>query len=175
MNMTPSLETSRLRLEPMKLSDFEDVCALWADERFTRFVAPSPPTPEELWLRLLAHVGHWQALGFGNWALRLRETGAYVGAVGVFDFRRMVDPALDAPELGWGIAPGFQRQGLGLEALAAALEWCDRALGGGRTVCMIHPDNTPSLALAARAGYRPYAHTAYKGGPTVLLERRRPG
>ena len=36
---------------------------------------------------------------------------------------------------------------------------------------MIAPENGPSHALAARAGYVAYAETTYKGGPVVLLER----
>jgi hypothetical protein len=36
---------------------------------------------------------------------------------------------------------------------------------------MISPDNAPSHALAARAGYSPYVETTYKGSPVVLLER----
>lgn len=165
------LETDRLRLAPIEAADFEDVCALWADERFTRSVVPCPLTPEEVWLRLLRDVGHWRSLGFGNWAIRHRSSGEYVGAVGVFDFRRMLQPVLDSPELGWGVAPRFQGQGLAGEALAAALAWCDSSLRAERTVCIIHPDNHRSHALATRVGYRPYARTTYRNGPIVLLER----
>ncbi|MDQ3124744.1 MAG: GNAT family N-acetyltransferase, partial [Pseudomonadota bacterium] len=57
------------------------------------------------------------------------------------------------------------------EAVSAALAWCDDTLNAARTVCMISPDNAPSHALAARAGYAPYVETTYKGSPTVLLER----
>jgi RimJ/RimL family protein N-acetyltransferase len=89
----------------------------------------------------------------------------------VLDYRRIVDPAFDAPELGWGVAPRFQGKGMAFEALSAALAWCDDALNARRTVCMISPDNGPSQALAARAGYVPYAETTYKDAPVVLLER----
>ena len=83
----------------------------------------------------------------------------------------IIEPAFDAPELGWGVAPRFQGQGMAFEALSAALAWCDDALNAPRTVCMISPDNAPSLTLAARAGYVPYAETTYKDAPIVLLER----
>ena len=36
---------------------------------------------------------------------------------------------------------------------------------------MISPGNAPSLALAKRAGYAPYAETTYKGEAVILLER----
>ena len=60
---------------------------------------------EEIWFRLLRDLGHWAALGHGNWTVRLRAGGDYVGSVGVFDYRRDLDPPFDAPELGWGVAP----------------------------------------------------------------------
>jgi len=89
----------------------------------------------------------------------------------VLDYRRIMNPAFDAPELGWGVAPRFQGKGLAFEALSASLAWCDETLNTPRTVCMISPDNAPSHALAARVGYRRYAETLYKGSPVVLLER----
>jgi hypothetical protein len=37
---------------------------------------------------------------------------------------------------------------------------------------MISPDNLPSLKLAARVGYRPYAETTYNDHAVRLFERR---
>ena len=36
---------------------------------------------------------------------------------------------------------------------------------------LIAPDNLPSLKLAARVGYRPYAETTYNGHGVRLFER----
>jgi RimJ/RimL family protein N-acetyltransferase len=43
-----------------------------------------------------------------------------------------------------------------------------------RTVCLIDPGNAPSLALAAKLGFRRFADARYKGRDSVLLERFRP-
>jgi RimJ/RimL family protein N-acetyltransferase len=169
--MTTTLITDRLTLAPVQLSDLDDLVALWGDPAFATAIFPAALSSEDVWYRLLRDIGHWEALGHGNWTIRETATGAYVGSVGVLDYRRRLDPPFDAPELGWGVAPRFQGKGLAFEALSAALAWCDDTLNAGRTVCMISPDNAPSHALAARAGYRPYAETAYKGEPVVLLER----
>lgn len=169
--MTATLQTARLALAPVDVGDFDDLCALMSDEAFTRFVLPSPLGPEDVWLRLLRDIGHWRALGYGNWTVRMRDTGAFAGVVGVLNFRRAIEPPLGPYELGWGVAPALWKQGIGLEALQAALSWCDGSLGAARTVCIIDPDNTPSRALAARVGYRPYARAPYKNHPLVLLER----
>lgn len=170
--MTTTLITDRLTLTPVQVSDFEDLTALWGDPAFATAIFPAALSSEEVWFRLLRDIGHWEALGYGNWAIRETATGVYVGSVGVLNYRRILEPAFDAPELGWGVAPRFQGQGLAFEALAAALAWCDDSLNAARTVCMISPDNAPSHALARRAGYAPYAETTYKDAPVVLLERR---
>lgn len=166
-----TLITERLTLTPVALSDYDDLRAMWSDPDVIRHIFPDPLSDEDVWFRLLRDLGHWEALGHGNWTLRLRDTGEHVGGVGVLDYHRVLDPAFDAPELGWGLRSAFQGKGLAFEAVSAALAWCDEALNAPRTVCMIDPTNTPSLALAARAGYREYARTDYKGAPVILLER----
>ena len=171
MTAGPTLTTDRLIMKPKGVEDFEELCALWSDAEFTRFIMGHALSAEDVWYRLLRVMGHWAALGHGNWTIRLKDGGDYVGSVGVLDFRREVEPALNAPELGWGIAPRFQGQGLASEALQAALQWADRALKASRTVCMIAPDNAPSIRLAQRVGYAPYADTTYKGAAVTLFQR----
>ncbi len=164
--------TPRLTLTPVAVGDFDDQLALWGDADFTRYVMGRSLSAEEVWFRLLRDIGHWSVLGHGNWSMRLTDTGAYVGTVGVLDYRRDLDPPFDAPELGWGIGGAYQGLGLAREGLAAALAWADARWP--RTVCMIGPDNAPSLKLAERVGYRTYVETRYKDGPITLLERTAP-
>lgn len=166
-----TLITERLTLTPVALSDYDDLRAMWADPEVIRHIFPEPLNREDVWFRLLRDIGHWKALGHGNWTLRLNDTGAYAGSVGVLDFHRVLDPPFDAPELGWGLRPEYHGKGLAFEAVSAALAWCDDALNAPRTVCMIDPTNAPSIALAARAGYREYARADYKGAAVILFER----
>ena len=170
----PVLTTERLTLTPVAATDFEDLKALWRDEAFIRHITGSPLSAEDVWFRLLRDLGHWQALGHGNWTMRLKSTSVYVGSVGVLDYRRELAPPFDAPELGWGLRGAFQGKGYAREGLEAALGWADAVMQAPRTVCMIDHANTPSLQLAGRVGYRPYAEGAYKGGVVQLLERLRP-
>ncbi len=174
MTTSPILTTERLILTPAAITDFDDTQRLWRDEAFTRGITGRALSTEEVWFRLLRDIGHWAALGHGNWMMRLKADGTFVGGVGVLDYRRDLDPPFNAPELGWGVGGAFQGQGLAREGLEAALAWVDGAWGARRTVCMISPDNAPSLKLAARVGFRPYAEATYKDGPVRLLERRRP-
>ena len=170
----PVLTTARLTLTPVALTDFDDLCALWRDEGFTRHITGRPLPEEDVWSRLLRDIGHWSVLGRGNWTMRMSDGGAYAGSVGVIDYHRNVEPALTSPELGWGLAPTFQGLGLAAEGVAAALDWADQVLRAPRTVCMIGPANLASLRLAGRVGYAPFAETVYRDGPVILLERNAP-
>ncbi len=169
-----TLITDRLCLTPVTIADMPDLVKLWSDADFSRFIIGRGLSEEEVWFRCLRDIGHWQALGHGNWSIREIATGDYVGSVGVLDYRRDMTPAFNAPELGWGIAPRFQGKGLAFEAVQAALKWTDTERGAPRTVCMIAPDNRASIRLADRLGYSPYTTTTYKDADVTLFERLNP-
>lgn len=166
-----SLTTDRLTLSPICATDMDDLLSLWADEGFTRFITGRALSEEEVWLRCLRDIGHWQALNHGNWAIRETATGEFVGTVGVLDYRRDITPPFDAPELGWGLSPRFHGKGMAYEAVSAALEWLDVILKSPRSLCMISPENTPSIRLAERLGYQAWTTTLYKGSEVLLFER----
>ena len=171
--MTLLIETDRLSLRPVELGDFDKLTALWRNTDFTRYIVGRALTDEEIWFRLLRDLGHWNALGIGNWSVHNREDGAYVGSVGILNYRRAVQPSMEDPELGWGVNPAYQGQGMAREALRAVLQWADANLSAHRTICMIGPDNTPSIRLANAVGYRPWVQTEYGGKSVILYERAR--
>jgi len=167
----PVLETQRLRLHAHSLADFEDSASLWTDPEVTLFIGGRPSTPEEVWARVMRYIGHWAALGFGYWAVRERDSGRFIGEVGLANFKRELEPAFgDIPEIGWALRPFAQGRGYASEAIGAVTAWSDAALGP-RTVCMIAPDNAASIRTAQRCGYRPYAEAVYRGEPARLFER----
>lgn len=170
--MSRQIETPRLTMTPHGRADFPDSLVLWSDPDVTRHIGGRPSTEEEVWARLMRYLGHWALLDFGYWIVRERETGRCVGEVGFANFRRALDPPLgDAPEMGWVLAPWAQGQGFAREAVEAGLDWGEGHWGPARTVCMIAPENAPSLKLAGRVGFQEYARSTYHEAPTVLLER----
>jgi len=168
----PEIETERLRLRCHRLEDFEGCSTIWSDPGVVRFIGGKPLTREEAWARVLRYVGHWALLGFGLWAVELRESGDYVGDIGFAKYQRDIQPALpDVPEIGWVLAARAQGRGLATEAVQAATAWGDARFGGSRTVCLIHPENVASLRVAVKCGYREFHRTTYKDHPTVILAR----
>ncbi|WP_181707296.1 GNAT family N-acetyltransferase [Chthonobacter rhizosphaerae] len=168
----PVIETARLRLRPHAVADFDAMHRLWTDPEVVRFIGGRPSTSEEVWGRLLRYAGLWRLLGYGYWAVEERLTGGFVGDVGLADFRRTIEPPLTgAPEIGWVMDPAVHGRGFATEAVRAVLSWRDKALPPGRTVCLIAPENGPSLKVAAKTGFRPFAETLYHGAPTTLFKR----
>jgi RimJ/RimL family protein N-acetyltransferase len=169
----PTLVTARLTLSAHRVEDYDDMIEVWRDPVVVRHFGGVLSTPEEVWARLLRYGGLWPLLGFGYWAVRETATGCFVGEVGVFEWRREIEPSfIGAPEAGWVLASSAHGQGLAHEATTAMLAWVDTELAAPRTVCMIDPENVASLALAAKLGYRRFADSRYKGGSIVLLERK---
>ena len=118
-------------------------------------------------------MGHWQALGFGYWAVEEKSSGLFIGELGFADFKREIEPSINAiPELGWVLAPGAHGKGFATEALTSALVWGDRHFGPSqKTVCIIDPGNAASIRVAGKCGYRQYADATFNGQPTLLFER----
>jgi RimJ/RimL family protein N-acetyltransferase len=168
----PVLETARLRLRGFRADDFDPWFALSRTPAYYRYFGNEPMPAEEMWKLLLRSAGHWVIMGFGFWAVEEKASGRFVGAVGFLHLKRDLEPPLgDAPEIGWVMDPAIHGQGYASEAVEAALAWGQRHFGPVRTVCIIDPDNQPSLKLAARFGYREYARSTYHAAPIVLLER----
>lgn len=168
----PTIETARLRLRGHVPADLPAFLAMWQEPQFYQYLTGAPATQEEVWTKMLRHAGLWYLQGFGYWAVEEKASGEFIGAVGFGAFQRDLTPSLqEYPEIGWVLAPHTHGQGYATEAAQAALAWGDAHFAQPRTVCIISPENQPSLALAAKCGYREYARTRYKEHPIVLLER----
>jgi RimJ/RimL family protein N-acetyltransferase len=170
----PTIETARLRLRPHRKSDYAECCKLWSDPIVARHTTGRPQTPEEVWSRLLRYVGHWAVFGYGYWVIEDKSTGAFIGEIGFADYKREIDPPLDAPEAGWALATQASGLGYATEALQAIIAWGDAHLDHKRTVCIIKPENEPSVRVAKKCGYAEVSTALYKDVPVLVYERRRP-
>ena len=169
----PLLETARLRLRPHNLEDFTDCLAMWSDPEVTRFIGGKPLNGEEVWARILRYAGHWRMLGYGYWLIEEKSSGLFVGEMGFADFKRQIAPSFDGiPEIGWALIPWAQGKGYATEALRCAVEWGDTYFGKIATGCLINPDNSASIRVAQKGGYREFCRTFYKEHPAVVYRRQ---
>ncbi|KKC27942.1 GNAT family N-acetyltransferase [Sphingomonas sp. SRS2] len=172
VGLGPTLETPRLILRPHRLDDFEACLFLHNDPEAVRMIYRTPPTREESWQRMLRFVGHWALLGYGMLLVEERATGRAVGEVGLGDFHRGLGEDFDPfPEFAWMISSDVHGRGYATEAAQAMLGWMAVVHAPDRMVCIIDPDNGPSLRVAEKLGFHPFGKAGYKGKPIIKLRR----
>jgi RimJ/RimL family protein N-acetyltransferase len=111
-------------------------------------------------------------LGYGYWVAERRDDGAYLGQIGFADFKRDMIPSIEGmPEMGWIMASHAQGQGYATEAVLAALDWADEALGGGEIAAIISHENAASIRIAEKGGFNGREEAVYKGEPILLFRR----
>lgn len=172
MSAPVMIETERLILRPHVPEDWDAVFALWSDADTSRFISAKPSSREESWAQLLRYMGLWPALGFGYFAVIDKRTQMFIGEVGLADFHRSIVPTLEGTaEMGWILMPHAWRKGIASEAIMAILDWYSQTPNPRPVSCIIHPENSASLRLAARCGFQEIAKTEYKGSPCLMLQR----
>ncbi len=111
-------------------------------------------------------------MGYGYFAMCDRESGQYLGDVGIANHKRGLHPDFDdAPETGWVLSPTAFGKGYATEAMMAVLDWFEGAHGKCRTVCMIETPHAVSKNVASKLGYTPFAEVMIGDDPITLLER----
>ena len=156
------LVSERLQLRPHRPGDLEESLRLWSDPATVRYIGDRPLTREEVWSRLLRHLGHWQVYNYGYFVVLHEDR--FIGEVGIAEFKR--EGLNLGPEVGWVLHPKAQGRGYAREAVQTILDWFARP-----TSCIIHPDNNASLKLAVQLGFQAHETTSYNGRPTVVHHR----
>lgn len=144
----PTLETERLVMREFRLSDFDVFADLMADPVFRRYLGEGDPlSRENAWRLYTGLIGHWVLRGFGFWALEHKDTGDYVGHVGIHYPEDWPDV-----EIGWSIAPKYQQGGYGYEAAKRAMQFGFKVLEQDYLISLIVQGNEPSAKLAQKLG-----------------------
>lgn len=145
-----TIETARLRLVPLRVSDAGELAAVLDDIRLYEWIGGEPPTEDELrarFSRLEAGGSHDGKEKWFNWVVRQREGGQAVGRVEATLF-----PAEGAAAVAWVIGTPWQCRGYGTEATRALTGWLlerdTRTL-----VAYVHPGNVASEIVARRSGF----------------------
>jgi RimJ/RimL family protein N-acetyltransferase len=103
-------------------------------------------------------VGHWEAHGYGPWALESREPGPegrFVGFARLAHVPPFLAAAGPAPELGWRLGRSAWGRGLATEAAIAARDDAFGRLALDEIISIIHPQNERSQRVAVKVGMRP--------------------
>ncbi len=111
--------------------------------------------------------------GWTRWALELRdpEPGDPRGVVGFCGPGCTFAPEI---EVGWWLHSALWGRGLATEAAQAAVRYCFEMIGFERLICVVHPDNAASLAVARKAGFSELDRLSFNGLELVRHEQLNP-
>jgi RimJ/RimL family protein N-acetyltransferase len=149
--MKQILETSRLVLREMLLSDLDFVAAMLADPEVMRYYPKCYSRREaETWIE--RQTNRCARHGHGLWLALDKVGGQPVGQVGLLIQNVR---GVEEKEVGYLIHRPFWRRGFATEAALACRDYAFDVLGRQRVIALIRPDNIPSLGVARKLGMQP--------------------
>ena len=145
-----TLQTPRLLLRPWRPEDRAPFAALNADAETMRYFAHclDRPASDALAQRISDRL---DAQGWGLWAVAPRETGAFIGFIGLSTVGDDL-PIGPCVEIGWRLARAHWHRGYATEGAQAALRFAFEALALTEVVSFTAATNTPSRAVMERLG-----------------------
>ena len=147
----PTLETPRLLLRGMRVSDAPDMYEYACRPSVTEYLTWSPHPNVDYTKEYLAYLSHHYTLGdFYDWALILKEENKMIGTCGFTRFHF----ANDSAEVGYVINPKYRGQGIAPEALLEVLRFGFEKLGLNRIEAKYIVGNDASRRVMEKVGMR---------------------
>ena len=147
----PRLETERLYLRPMALSDAADLFEYARREDTSRYLLWSPHTSQEYTRAYLAMINRFYRKGqFWDWAIEEKRSGKMIGTCG---FTR-IEEKHHLGEVGYVLNPDFHKKGYATEAVQAILSFGFEKLALNRIEGRYMIENLPSRRVMERCGMR---------------------
>ncbi|MEM7278873.1 MAG: GNAT family N-acetyltransferase [Pseudomonadota bacterium] len=145
------IETDRLVLRPLKMSDEESFCELFADPQVMKSSIGGTKTPEEVKEWLLDQIERSKSgRGIELLAVKLKSTAAIIGYCGLNEPLNIKGVA--EVEIGYRLNRLYWGNGYATEAAIAVREYAFEKLKLNRLVALIEPINTRSVAVARKIG-----------------------
>ncbi len=124
-----------------------------SDPEVIRYITrPRGPVPTTAFYEIV--TAHWEAHGFGFWAVESREArspGALLGFIGL-GYPTFIPELAARVEIGWRLARDAWGRGLASEGAAAVRDHALGPLGLSELISIIDPGNTRSQRVAAKLG-----------------------
>ncbi len=147
----PTLETPRLTLRGMRVSDAADMYDYSCRPEVTRYLLWSPHPNIDYTRRYLTYIGQRYRTGdFFDWAIVCREAGRMIGSCGFTSFNF----SSDSGEIGYVLNPDWCGQGLATEAVREVIRFGFGHLNLHRLEAHFMQGNDRSRRLMERVGMR---------------------
>ncbi|MEV6164129.1 GNAT family N-acetyltransferase [Streptomyces sp. NPDC052052] len=161
------IESQRLFMRPLRVSDVDAFVELHTDPQVNRFVGSF--SRHQARERLTAIERQWAERGHGLCAIELKSSGEFVGRSGLQYWEQF-----DEVELGWTLRTDHWGRGYATEAARACLEWGFATLDARYFTALIRPGNEASVRVAERLGFAPRREDHLQGNPVTVYAVDRP-
>ncbi len=142
------LLTERLLLPPLEPGHFADLADVYSDPDVGRYVGGDDLNAENISRQLAGFVQEWSERGYGQSAAILKDTGEFIGRIGLHYW-----PNWDDVELGYILRRSAQGLGYATEGSRAWIDWARADLHIDSLIANIDPRNQPSIDLAHKLGF----------------------
>ncbi len=169
-----TVSTERVLLRPLRIDEAPEVVAYRRDPRIARYQGWGVVDPGEIERDLTAMAGRTPCDVPGPWfqlAIVERASDALAGDLGV----RVLGESPDTAEIGYTVAPAFQRLGYATEAVQVMCAWMLGPRGLARVIATIDAGNLPSLLVIERAGFSRIACVETRHATLCTYERSADG
>jgi len=143
------LETERLVVRELALSDMDALFELYSYEGMTDYMEGLYPYEEEYEYQKAYIANMYRFFGYGMWLVFEKETAKLVGRAGV-EHREELDGEL---ELGYAIGTPWQGRGYATEVCAGIMRYVRDELGFEEICSLVEPENKPSVHLLEKWGF----------------------
>jgi RimJ/RimL family protein N-acetyltransferase len=144
------LETDRLILREYTPDDFDAIHEILSDAETTQhYPKPYDEAQTRRWLEW--NLENYRTHGFGAWAIRLKDTGKFIGDCGLTP--QKIDGET-LPEIGYHLNKRYWRRGYGSEAARAVRDWAFENTAYDRLYSYMKHTNIASYSTAAAAGLK---------------------
>ena len=166
--MDPTLETPRLELRPLALSDADAVYAYRSDADVMRYMGGADESIEDT-REALERYGRCQRMyGFSKWAMFLKETGEFVGDSGLLP----MDGTQDF-EMGYRLAKVYWSLGLATECGTAWLDAAFTRFGLRTVIAFADERHAASIRVMQKLGMEFDRQAHIKGMDCCVYRRNR--
>ena len=147
MNPARHLQTGRLLLRPVSWRDLRHLIALKGDPRAYAPMLGGVRPPLIVAEELAEEVAAWSSLGYGMFAIHIRDVLHFIGVTGL-----QTRPDGRGVALRFALMPDRQRNGYAAEATSAVLRFGHERCGIERIVAIAREDNIGSRQVLGAIG-----------------------
>ena len=149
--MINKLESNRIRLRRLKLSDAKSIATLAKSRKISRYTfIPYPYTSTDAIKFIRVCHGQYRNKKFFNFGIELKETGEIIGMMSIVQLSQKYHNA----EIGYWLGKKYWGRGIAREALEILLKHCFVELKLHRVYAHVMHPNTASAKLLKKAGFK---------------------